>query len=128
MAYPHFVSRVSPGNMDGLIEGPAFKQAKDRLSQIASGPIDGSKSCGRIERKVRKLLGRLRSMMPFIIKAPAYAPDKSAVCAQETKRPAAIRTAISLVAEGRQGVTITEEDGEIYYPDQFSILFGKAVR
>ena len=66
--------------------------------------------------------------MPFIIKAPAYAPDESAVCAQETKRPAAIRTAISLVAEGRQGVTITEEDGEIHYPDQFSILFGKAVR
>ena len=112
--------------MDGFIEGPAFKQAKDRLSQIASGPIDGSKPCGRIERKVRKLLGHLRSMMPFIIKALAYAPDESAVCAQETTRPAGIRTAISLVAEGRQGVTITDEDGEVDYPDQFSIFFGKS--
>ncbi len=64
--------------------------------------------------------------MPFTIKAPADEPGIAPFLIQAETKADAIRAAVALIGDNVQGVTITDEDGEVFDPDGFSRFFNKA--
>jgi hypothetical protein len=63
--------------------------------------------------------------MPFTVKAPADKPGAPPFVAEKQTKTEAIRAAVSLIADGIEGVTIIDEDGEVYHPDNFRAFFHK---
>jgi hypothetical protein len=63
--------------------------------------------------------------MPYTVHASPQIPKGTAVQAAHQTRKDAIRAAVALVAEGIQGVTITDEDGRAYHPANFTSFFNK---
>jgi hypothetical protein len=63
--------------------------------------------------------------MPFTIKAPADEPGVEPFAIQANTKADAIRAAVTLIGDNIRGVTITDEDGEVFDPDGFSRFFNK---
>ena len=57
--------------------------------------------------------------MSFVVLANSRRPGAGAFQAVKLTRKDAVLTAVSLVGQGMDGVTITDEDGRVYGPTEF---------
>ena len=64
-----------------------------------------------------------RSVLPYILQAPTKNQQGKPYRATRQVRKEAIRAAIALVGKRIEGVTITDEDGQIYQPANLHIFF-----
>jgi hypothetical protein len=61
--------------------------------------------------------------MGFLIKANSRRPGEDSFRAEEPTRKAALKTAVGLVGQGRDGVTITDETGRVFETAEFAVFF-----
>ena len=64
-------------------------------------------------------------IMSFVVIANSRRPGGGAFRAVKLTRKDAIRTAVNLVGQGMNGVTIADEDGRVYGPTEFWQFFEK---
>jgi hypothetical protein len=61
--------------------------------------------------------------MVFLVKANPRRPGEDSFRAEERSRKAALKTAIGLVGQGLEGVTITDENGRVFETADFAVFF-----
>jgi hypothetical protein len=61
--------------------------------------------------------------MGFLVKANSRRPGEGSFQAEEPTRKAALKTAIGLVGQGMEGVTITDESGRVFETAEFAVFF-----
>jgi hypothetical protein len=61
--------------------------------------------------------------MPFIVHANSRRPGEGHFRAEKTTRKDAVKTAVGLLGQGMEGVTITDEAGRVYQPTEFPAFF-----
>jgi hypothetical protein len=58
--------------------------------------------------------------MPFVVRAVTGKPGEGSFRERMSTRKAAVAAARKLVAQGVEGVTIMNEDGHVYLPEEFN--------
>jgi hypothetical protein len=61
--------------------------------------------------------------MGFIVKANSRRPGEGSFHAEKPTRKAAVETAVGLVGQGMEGVTITDENGRVFETAEFAVFF-----
>jgi hypothetical protein len=65
--------------------------------------------------------------MSFIVKANFLRPGEGSFQAERFTRKSAVETALRLVGEGMDGVTITDETGRVFKTAEFAAFFRAAI-
>jgi hypothetical protein len=61
--------------------------------------------------------------MPFIVQADSGRPGEGQFRAEKATRKDAVKTAVGLLGQGMEDVTITDEAGNVYEPSEFADFF-----
>jgi hypothetical protein len=69
------------------------------------------------------LSAKQEAQLPFIVHAGPDAPGDGKAVLQARTRKDAVEKAVGLVGQGLQNVTITDEDGTVYGPNDFRTFF-----
>jgi hypothetical protein len=63
--------------------------------------------------------------MVFIVEANSGRPGEGSFRAEKTTRKDAVKTAVGLIGQGMEGVTITDENGRVYTRPEFAAFYGE---
>jgi hypothetical protein len=59
----------------------------------------------------------------YIVQAKPSSPDDKLAREEKGTKKDAIRSAVRLIARGREGVTITDETGRVFPPERFTEFY-----